>query len=287
MRSLQQCLLILLALVAIPAFSQQPEKSYKAHGAVMHGVNPQPLLDNGAWNNDIVITHIADGAGWRSTIKLVNLSQVNAADFTVNLFGDDGSSVTFPFSGSDIAEGPGNYSSFSLSLPPGGSATFQTAGGSTLTEGYGLIGAAPSLNVSGYGIFTYQNGSEAVVPFEAAFPTNPGQVLAFDNTGGYGIGAALVNLTMVNGVGVPITVTAFFYDENGNAIGSPQHFSMTAHQHASFVFTDLWPFTANQKGTVFFEFTPNTPGGSGLVVLGLRFTPNGTFTSIHALTEMN
>lgn len=195
------------------------------------------MLDNGVWNNDLVVTHMADGEGWRTTIKFVNLSQVNAAAFAIYFFGNDGNPVVFPFSGSDIIEGPGNYSSFTASLEPGGSITIQTAGGSSLTEGFGLLedGASfqSSPNVSGYGIFTYQNGSEAVVPFESVTPRNPGQVFAFDNTNGYGVGVALVNLTKIDGAIVPITVTAYFYAETGTPIGSPQSFTMTAGQHPS------------------------------------------------------
>ena len=52
---------------------------------------------------------------------------------------------------------------------------------------------------------------------------------------------------------------------------------------ASFIFDQQWPFTAGQRGTVFFEPVDTSGTASGLAILGLRFTPDNAYTSVTSL----
>ena len=110
-----------------------------------------------------------------------------------------------------------------------------------------------------------------MVPFESyAVSLCP---LAFDNTNGFGMGVAIVNS---DGFSHNITVT--IRDENGNTIAT-EIFTMAGSTHSSFLLKDRWPgATANRRGTAYFM-----SDGRGLAVLGLRYNPQGAFTSVHSL----
>jgi hypothetical protein len=44
-----------------------------------------------------VITHIAVGGQWKTSITIVNLSETQPATFVLNLMGEDGSAKAFTF----------------------------------------------------------------------------------------------------------------------------------------------------------------------------------------------
>ena len=72
--------LTILVLIVAPALAQR---------------NPRPRLDSAAGIGNRIVTHIADGGGWKTSIVLVNLSQSKTANFQLNLFGDDGTPEQF------------------------------------------------------------------------------------------------------------------------------------------------------------------------------------------------
>jgi hypothetical protein len=69
-----------------------------------------------------VITHLADGGAWKTTMTLVNLSSVNAVAFTLRFYGDDGSLKQFPFLG------VGRHSVLTGTMNPAGSLVIETSG---------------------------------------------------------------------------------------------------------------------------------------------------------------
>jgi len=99
-------------------------------------------------------------------------------------------------------------------------------------------------------------------------------VLPFDNTNNVVTGIALANLT--SGAGsVQVTVR----DESGAQIAAPLTtgpIGLNAQGHTSFGLAQLFPFTANRRGTA--EFSSVNGGAIG--VLGLRFSPNGSINNI-------
>ncbi len=226
----------------------------------------RPSIDTNTAYGDSVITHVADGGGWRTTITVINLSSTKAAAFTLNFYGDDGNAKQFSF------VSVGNYSMLTGTLAPAGEVIIRTTGTATASaQGWASFDYSSSNDISGFSVFSYANGQEAVVPFESAIDDQ--QLLSFDNTGGQGMGVALANSSSYQAV----TVTATCYDEQGVIIGTDT-FTMQPLTHTAFIFKDHWPFTANRRGTMRFN-----AANQGLAVLGLRFTAAGAFTSVHAL----
>lgn len=258
----------LLAMVAIQAFSQQliaPNPRPTPSG------RPRPHLESAVGIGNDIITHLADGGGWKTSITLINLSQDKAATFMLNFYVDNEAAQSFSF------EGIGSASILTGAIPAGGSTVFKTTGaGAGITQGWAQFDSLNTTDsVGGFAVFTNTNGNEAAVPFESSIGENP--ILSFDNTNGLGMGVALANSDFST-----ITVTATFKDGNGSVLGVRQ-FTMAPMTHTSFIFADQWPFTAGHQGTVYFQcadmFGPNA---FGLAVLGLRFTPKGAFTSVAA-----
>ncbi len=250
-------LLAVLALTAMPAFSQRVNPK------------PKPKIESGVGIGESIITHVADGGGWKTVITVVNLSQDKAAAFTLNFYGDDGNPKSFSIAGSGVAFG------VTGALPVAGSVVIQTTGAEAAAQGWAQFDSSTSDFIGGYAVFVNSNGNEAAVPFESAIAGD--EVLPFDNTNGYGMGVALANSDFET-----VTVTATCRDENGNVLGTDA-FTMASMTHTSFIFSQRWPFTANRKGTVYFKTTDSFGSAFGLAVLGLRFTPGGGFTSVASL----
>src|ERR1700675_2503026 len=122
-------LLTVLALMAMSANAQ------KAH----------PMISSSTDNGDQVITHLAVGGGWQTTVTLVNLGNVPAS-FTINFVNDQGKLQDLPFSGFGI-----NSTLTGQQIPVGGRWTINSAGdplGVTNT-GWALINNVVG-NIGGY-----------------------------------------------------------------------------------------------------------------------------------------
>ena len=258
----------LLTMITIQAFSQQPTTP---NPRPTPSGRPRPQLTSAAGVGNDIITHLADGGSWKTSITVINLSQDKAATFTLNFYDDSGAAHSFSF------EGIGNASTLTGTISAGGSTVIKTTGASPITtQGWAqfdYFGTTDS--VGGFAVFTNGNGNEAAVPFESSIGENP--ILSFDNTNGLGMGVALANSDFST-----VTVTATFKDGSGSILGVRQ-FTMTPMTHTSFIFADQWPFTAGRQGTVYFQCSDMFgPNAFGLAVLGLRFTPQGAFTSVAA-----
>ena len=255
---------IILALAAMPAFSQLPTQLGR----------PRPNLESAAGIGNRIVTHLADGGGWKTSSTLMNLSQTKPAVFTLNIYGDNGKPQSFPF------EGIGRASTVTGTLAVGGSTVIKTTGtDAAIGQGWAqldFLGTTDS--VGGFAVFSNSDGNEAAVPFESTIGQDP--MLSFDNTNGYGMGVALANAGLS-----AMTINATFKDGSGAILGTSQ-FTMAQMAHTSFIFAQQWPFTAGKQGTVYFQCSDTFgPNAFGLAVLGLRFTPQGAFTSVAALEK--
>jgi len=258
----------LMTLAMIPAFSQQPNVPNlrpTPSGRV------RPKLESAAGIGNDIITHIADGGSWKTSITLINLSQAKTATYTLKFYGDSGAAQSFPF------EGIGNASTLTGTLSAGGSTVIKTTGTNAVTtQGWAQFDYFSTTDsVGGFAVFTNGNGNEAAVPFESSIGENP--ILSFDNTNGYGMGVAMANSDLS-----PVMITATFKDGNGSILGVRQ-ITMAPMTHTSFIFADQWPFTAGHQGMVYFQCSDMFgPNASGVAILGLRYTPKGAFTSVAA-----
>src|SRR2546428_180397 len=209
---------------------------------------------------------IASGAGWKTTIVLVNLSSI-AVSARVNFYGDSGNPLILPLV---LADGSGTASSsIDLSMQARGSAVLQTeASTSSVSLGWAEIEASGPLN--GYAIFRQRlpglPDSEATTPLETIASSS--MAFFFDNVARFQTGNAVVNLSASE-----TTVTAVFRDENGLQLGSSQ-FSIPRSGHSSFFLNSRFPTIANRRGIVEFQ------NQSGITGVGLRFSPSLSFTSV-------
>ena len=269
-------LLVLLALSAGSAFSQPMHGGVTSTKATRSSAKPSrramPMIASQVGTGEDIITQVADGGGWRTTITIINLSQTVDAVFYLNFYGDDGSPTTFNFVG---VEGcPCSYIQGTMS--PAASVVVQTAGVGAVTEGWAQFDYFNTSEfVSGFAVFSNGNGNEAAVPFESDIAGN--EILSFDNTNGYGMGVALANSDALT-----VTISATFRDGSGNVLGTDT-FTMDSMTHTAFIFAQQWPFTAGQRGTVYLQPTDSSGTAFGLAILGLRYTPKGAFTSVTSL----
>ena len=93
--------------------------------------------------------------------------------------------------------------------------------------------------------------------------------LPFNNTGGFVTGVAIANSNPTQTLSVSLT----FQADNGAT--SNGFLSLPPNAHQAFVLTSLFPQLAGQRGSI--QFTTSTPD---MVVMGLRFSPTNSFTSL-------
>jgi len=225
-----------------------------------------------------VISQVAAGGGWDTTIWLVNRSSA-PVQASVVFHGDDGGALTLPFTVTQ----PGfsqqvNTSSVQETIAPNTMLTVATGAAASSVQGWADVLASGA--VSGFALFRYAGGSEAAAPLESQLGTSIS--LPFDNAGGYSTGVALANLS-----GFQANITASVWDQYGNQIVTQQPITLSKTDpsgdgHDAFMLTDRLPVTAGTRGIVQFQSNPLTPTGpvGQLAGLGLRAGPTGAFTSL-------
>lgn len=225
------------------------------------------------FQEDVVMPHLADGDGWTTTITLVNLDGTDAP-FQLSFFDNNGQGLTLLF------EGVGNQSVLSGTIPFRGTVTLRTAGTSSpLKEGWGIL--ASNQLIGGMAVFTFHRSGlpdfESVVPFSSYLDLL--QVMTFDDTEGFRTGMAMANVLTS-----PITVRMQFVDENGVGLFSDT-VDLPAGGHTSFLVSSRYPQLEGQRGTI--QFSEQTGHVEGLTVMGLRFNPEGPFTTLFPMRGPN
>ena len=217
------------------------------------------------------LSHIAVGGSWATAITLVNPSSV-AVPVTVAFRDGEGSAMSLPVAITQQGASQSETAS-SLDVVVNANAVLLISMAEQVAStkvGWAEVLSPGSL--CGFAIFrnTPQAGqtSEGTVPLETQFPST--MILPYDNTGGFVMGVALANMS-----GSSVTVTATIWDENGNRRGTST-FPMAGNGHTSFVLPTELPMTGGTMGIVHFESSET----GGLAGLGLRFSPQDTFTSL-------
>jgi hypothetical protein len=219
----------------------------------------------------VVIPQLVDGAGWKSTLKFVNMEN-HPVSFTVQFFGDDGHSLFIPVVGFGVA------SNVAVTLPAAGSTSIETPGTiGPLQRGWaGVVLQNPSDSLGGFAVFRQTvpgiPDQEAIAPAIGQF-SGPFAVV-FDNTS-YATAVALANPS-----GTPLIVPVTIRNEQGSVIDR-ESYALGPFGHAAFAIASQWPSTAVGRGTLEFD-----PQGFGLGAVGLRF--NGSvFTSFDMVQHFN
>jgi hypothetical protein len=218
-----------------------------------------------------VLSHIAAGGGWNTTITLLNTSSA-AVPVTVALHGDDGSALTLPVKTTQQGTSQTTTtSSINVTINPNATLLIST-GDQVASTVVGWADVLSSGSLGGYAIFrqTPQTGSpsEGTVPLQSQFPSTI--TLPYDNSAGFVMGVALANLATTSA-----SVTATIWDDSGNQLGT-QSITIAGNGHTSFVLPTQIALTAGKRGIVKFQ----SAASGGIAGLGLRFSPFGTFTSV-------
>jgi formylglycine-generating enzyme required for sulfatase activity len=223
---------------------------------------------------------------WTTTFTLVNKGDA-PAQARVSLFEDPGNPLKLSLS-APRAAAPALLDGFSLdrALAPHASLSVATAGpqmpplktGSARLEAAGAVDAFAILKL-------IPGAQEAAIPLETRHAKS--YLLAFDNTGGSGLGVSVANLSAE-----PASVAAIVRDPTGAPIAAGT-VKLPGNGHTSFALAAQYPATAEKRGTI--ELTSLGSGAAPaapISVLGLRTTPfttpqatTITLTAIPALAE--
>ena len=214
-----------------------------------------------------VLSQLADGQNWQTTITLVNMENT-LADFTLHFYAQDGTPLRLPIEGN-----PGRLEAYQGVIPAGGSRTIRTAGtDATLSQGWAELETVHQ--IGGLGIFRQRiPGSPDL---EAAVSvTNPASrfLLAFDNLQSYVTSMALVNTNTIHSHGLNITGRM----ENGSTLFQDS-INLPPRGQTAVESPTRFPATGNQRGVLDMTSSGDFTG------LGLRFNPTHAFTSFPVLT---
>ncbi|MBS1824851.1 MAG: hypothetical protein JST93_05995 [Acidobacteria bacterium] len=214
-----------------------------------------------------VLSQIADGAGWKTTITLVNLDTVPAT-FTLSFYASDGTILRLPIEGET-----GRLEAITRVIPVGGSRTIITAGTDTaLSQGWAELSSTQQ--VSGLGVFRQRVTGRPDQEAGVSVTTSTSRfVLPFDNTQGFVSSMALVNTN----ASLSRAVNATPREEAGNTLLGDS-VNLPSRGHTAFEMAQRFPSMAGRRGSA--EFVS---AGADFTALGLRFNPGGAFTSLPAL----
>jgi hypothetical protein len=215
------------------------------------------------------IPHIADGAGWSTIMSVVNASTAIQV-ITVRFYSESGGQLALPILGL-----PAPLASLNFTLPPNGSDIIATTGlNSAVTVGWATVTGTGLFGTST--VFRWRRPGHS--DSEAASPLmfNPPSALLFpfDSRDGLITGLALANTSANMGVNVLVKMM----DKNANLVSQHALF-LQPQSHVSFTLTDIFPIVGGLAGVL--EIISSAPGT--IVALGLRFDPDGSFTSIQAI----
>jgi hypothetical protein len=232
-----------------------------------HRFTVEATADDSASMATLALSQIADGAGWRTSIILMNTASEETT-FTLRFFDPLGGPLTLP------VQEKGTISEFAGTIAPGGSQIIETEGTSPqLLDGWAEISSTRTLR--GRAIFRQLRGdgveSEAAVPLGTA--TSQTLLLAFDDRAGFRTAAALLNMHP----SATASVSLKFRDENGNLV-STESLVLPPRNRQTFYLADRFPALSGGAGVaeIFAE-------QGELQVMGLRFNPRGAFTSFEAI----
>jgi hypothetical protein len=222
---------------------------------------------------DTVIPHIVDGGSWSTAITLTNLDNKRLTA-QILFFRDDGTDLLLPVVGQGTVRG------MDLTLDPNTTLTLTTAGTSATTlSGWASILKGTTDAIGGIAVFRDsipgRGDSEAVVPIVSRFDDRA--VLLFDNTNGFVTAAAFAN---PNPMRAPVEFTV--RSENGSVL-ERKTITLDPFTHSAGTIPATFNSTVGRRGSI--EF--NVLNQFGVGALGLRFSPRGSFTSFHALSNIN
>lgn len=207
------------------------------------------------------IAQVVDGGNFITQFAIVNLEQTQVS-FQLKFWGDTGSALNIPIQNGAVGSVAGT-------LAPGATVYAQTTGNSAPL----LQGSADVLSTGRVGVvailkrvITGLPDSEATV---VGMLSGNNIFMPYDNTQGFVTGVAVSNGNPTQSLSVSMTFTSDSGAQSQATVALP------AHGHMSFVLPTTYSATAGARGSI--HFSASSPD---LAVVGLRFSPNNSFTSL-------
>jgi hypothetical protein len=124
--------------------------------------------------------------------------------------------------------------------------------------------------ITGTVVFTQTSwdGSDSEAAEPVSSPPGDRIVLPFDNAQGFLTGLAILD---GNSSDAPFAMV-ILRDENGEYLGA-EYIPQVSHRSESFFLAERFPSTQGRRGSIEFR-------APGISVLGLRFSPSGSFTTV-------
>jgi hypothetical protein len=206
------------------------------------------------------IPQLVDGAGWKMVFAIVNIDQ-QPVNYNFRFWDDNGSPLALPILN-------GTTGTLSGTLAPGATAFAETPGTSPQQlQGWAEVASGGRIGVTA--IFRYTAGGVDSQGTANGILSGSSVFMSFDNTQGYTTGLALANTNPTQSLSVSMTFQA---DTGAQTTGLVL---LPPHGHATFVVPTAFPASAGTRGSV--NVTASSPD---IAVLGLRFTPSLSFTSL-------
>jgi len=214
-----------------------------------------------SFTSAIRLAHIVDGGNITTQFSIVNLESTPTS-FQFKFWGDNGSPLSIPLQNGV----PGDLAG---TLAPGGSAWAQTTGLSApALQGWAEIASSGRIGV----LATFKAGVPGLPDSEAtvtSVQSGSNIFLPFDNTQGFVTGLAVSNTNPTQSISATLTFTPQSGAPTSRTIFLPPH------GHTSFALPTAYPSTGGVRGSV--NLVAVSPD---LAVVGLRFGPKNTFTSL-------
>ena len=224
------------------------------------------------------MAQLASAGTWKTTITLLNPG-TTAAAARLRFFDNIGGPLRLPLTFS--AGAPQVTAQLERTLQPGAALLVETTGPDAQPVDVGWMELNGTGSITGFAVFRQKIGdteNEAVVPLESRDPQ--AFVLWFDNTAGYSTGVAIANTAPQ-----AATIGVVIRDDTGRVLLDTS-LPLSARGHTSFSLATQYAVTAGTRGTVEFRKPPSGVGPVPQIsVLGLRFNPRGSFTTVPAVSR--
>jgi hypothetical protein len=236
------------------------------------------VRSTGQTPNAATLGQVVSGGSWKTTLTLVNNSPARA-DVRLSFWGDDGQPLVLPltFPGG-AGSSPSSTSSLECSIDPEAMLVVETEAPDALESLAGWAELQSPEGVIGFAVLRQKVGpgrdTEAMLVFEP--PKGPVLVLPYDNSGGFQTGIAIANPSPT----LTADLTLVVRDEAGSTI-SQESLPLPARGHVSFAASDRFSVLSGRRGTLEVQ----SGSGEAITMLGLRFNPFGSFTSVPVIAK--
>jgi len=218
-----------------------------------------------------VLSHFVDGAGWSTSVLLVNPTDV-AMSGNIQFRNQSGSSVTLTANGTTA-------STFNYSIPRRSSFKLQTAGAGNVQVGSVTVTPAAGTNTPvSLGVFSYANGATTIT--QAGVPSTLGTsfrtyVEATPNLGPQSIGSYSTGVAVANAASAAGTITFDLFNADGTATAFTKTLPINGFGQFSGFLSDIFPsLTLPFQGVLRVR---TSTSAISVVALRIRYNERGEF----------